>query len=222
MSVVHVLRDRRSRGADRRDAGIRRCRCGNLQYGCRLAPARHRDGEAARPEAPGRDPRRPVRPKRRPRCDRRGSRRPKGLFVLDDAAQGFGASCKGRRIGSLGLATATSFFPTKPLGCFGDGGAIFTDDDKLAETLRSIRVHGQGSDKYDNVRLGLTGRPRHPAGGGPDREAEDFRGRDRGPQPRGGALCARSRQSRDGAAAGRRLHLDLGAVHHPPAQGDRS
>ena len=81
-----------------------------------------------------------------------------GLFVLDDAAQGFGASYKGRRLGTLGLATATSFFPTKPLGCFGDGGAIFTDDDELAETLRSIRVHGQGSDKYDNVRLGLTGR----------------------------------------------------------------
>ena len=81
-----------------------------------------------------------------------------GLFVLGDAAQGFGARYKGRRIGSLGLATATSFFPTKPLGCFGDGGAIFTNDEKLAETLRSIRVHGQGSDKYDNVRLGLTGR----------------------------------------------------------------
>src|SRR6202008_2380211 len=62
------------------------------------------------------------------------------------------------RIGSLGLATATSFFPTKPLGCFGDGGAIFTNDDKLAETLRSIRAHGQGCDKKDNVRLGLTGR----------------------------------------------------------------
>ncbi|MGY3606175.1 MULTISPECIES: DegT/DnrJ/EryC1/StrS family aminotransferase [unclassified Bradyrhizobium] len=81
-----------------------------------------------------------------------------GLFVLDDAAQGFGATYKGRRIGTFGLATATSFFPAKPLGCFGDGGAIFTDDDELAETLRSIRVHGQGSDKYDNVRLGLTGR----------------------------------------------------------------
>ncbi len=81
-----------------------------------------------------------------------------GLFVLDDAAQGFGASYKGRRLGTLALATATSFFPAKPLGCFGDGGAIFTDDDELAETLRSIRVHGQGSDKYDNVRLGLTGR----------------------------------------------------------------
>jgi len=81
-----------------------------------------------------------------------------GLFVLDDAAQGFGASFKGRRLGTFGLATATSFFPAKPLGCFGDGGAIFTDDAGLAETLRSIRVHGQGSDKYDNVRLGLTAR----------------------------------------------------------------
>jgi dTDP-4-amino-4,6-dideoxygalactose transaminase len=81
-----------------------------------------------------------------------------GLFVLDDAAQGFGASYRGRRLGAFGLATATSFFPAKPLGCFGDGGAIFTDDAKLAETLRSVRVHGQGSDKYDNVRLGLTAR----------------------------------------------------------------
>jgi len=81
-----------------------------------------------------------------------------GLFVLDDAAQGFGASYKGRKLGTFGLATATSFFPAKPLGCYGDGGAIFTDDDELAEVLRSIRVHGQGSDKYDNVRLGLTGR----------------------------------------------------------------
>jgi dTDP-4-amino-4,6-dideoxygalactose transaminase len=81
-----------------------------------------------------------------------------GLFVLDDAAQGFGASYKGRRIGTFGLVTATSFFPAKPLGCFGDGGAIFTDDAELAATLRSVRVHGQGSDKYDNVRLGVTGR----------------------------------------------------------------
>jgi dTDP-4-amino-4,6-dideoxygalactose transaminase len=81
-----------------------------------------------------------------------------GLFVLDDAAQGFGAGYKGRRLGALGHATATSFFPAKPLGCFGDGGAIFTDDSGLAETLKSIRAHGQGADRYDNVRLGLTGR----------------------------------------------------------------
>jgi UDP-2-acetamido-2-deoxy-ribo-hexuluronate aminotransferase len=80
------------------------------------------------------------------------------MFVLDDAAQAFGASYKGRRLGTFGLVTATSFFPAKPLGCFGDGGAIFTDDAELAATLRSIRVHGQGSDKYDNVRLGLTAR----------------------------------------------------------------
>jgi dTDP-4-amino-4,6-dideoxygalactose transaminase len=81
-----------------------------------------------------------------------------GLFVLDDAAQGFGASYKGRRLGTFGLATATSFFPAKPLGCFGDGGAVFTDDAALADKLRSIRVHGHGSDKYDNIRLGLTAR----------------------------------------------------------------
>jgi dTDP-4-amino-4,6-dideoxygalactose transaminase len=81
-----------------------------------------------------------------------------GLFVLDDAAQGFGASYKGRRLGTFGLATATSFFPAKPLGCFGDGGAVLTDDSDLANRLRSVRVHGQGSDKYDNVRLGLTAR----------------------------------------------------------------
>src|ERR1700710_707588 len=81
-----------------------------------------------------------------------------GMFVLDDAAQGFGASYKGRKLGTFGLATTTSFFPAKPLGCYGDGGAVFTDDDALAATLRSIRVHGQGADKYDNVRLGLTAR----------------------------------------------------------------
>jgi len=84
--------------------------------------------------------------------------RAEGLFVLDDAAQSFGATYHGRKLGTLADATTTSFFPTKPLGCYGDGGAIFTDDDKLADTLRSIRVHGQGSDKYDNVRVGMTGR----------------------------------------------------------------
>ena len=81
-----------------------------------------------------------------------------GLFVLDDAAQSFGATYKGRRLGTFGLATATSFFPAKPLGCYGDGGAIFTDDADLADRLRSVRVHGQGTEKYDNVRLGLTAR----------------------------------------------------------------
>jgi dTDP-4-amino-4,6-dideoxygalactose transaminase len=81
-----------------------------------------------------------------------------GLFVLEDAAQSFGATYKGRRAGSLAVVAATSFFPAKPLGCYGDGGAIFTDDDQLAEMLRSIRIHGQGSHRYENVRLGLNGR----------------------------------------------------------------
>lgn len=81
-----------------------------------------------------------------------------GLWVLADAAQSFGGSYKNRKIGTFGFATSTSFFPAKPLGCYGDGGAIFTDDAELAETLRSVRVHGQGTDKYDNVRIGLNGR----------------------------------------------------------------
>jgi len=80
------------------------------------------------------------------------------LFVIEDAAQSFGATYKGRRAGSLADVAATSFFPAKPLGGYGDGGAIFTNDDELAAVLRSIRVHGQGSDKYDNIRIGLNGR----------------------------------------------------------------
>ncbi len=81
-----------------------------------------------------------------------------GLFILEDAAQGFGGEYHGRRAGSLGLVGATSFFPAKPLGCYGDGGAIFTDDDDLLEVLKSVRVHGQGGSKYDNIRLGINGR----------------------------------------------------------------
>lgn len=81
-----------------------------------------------------------------------------GLFVLEDAAQSLGGSYRGRKVGCLGNAAATSFFPAKPLGAYGDGGAIFTADDKLVEILASIRVHGKGSDKYDNVRIGMNGR----------------------------------------------------------------
>src|SRR5262249_31302346 len=80
------------------------------------------------------------------------------LFVLDDAAQAFGASYKNHPVGALAPATATSFFPAKPLGCYGDGGAVLTDDDELALTLRSLRVHGEGRDKYESVRIGLNGR----------------------------------------------------------------
>jgi dTDP-4-amino-4,6-dideoxygalactose transaminase len=87
------------------------------------------------------------------------------LFILDDAAQSFGASYKGRQLGAVlpgakpgTVAAATSFFPAKPLGCYGDGGAVFTDDDDLAARIRSIRVHGEGVDKYDAARIGLAAR----------------------------------------------------------------
>lgn len=81
-----------------------------------------------------------------------------GLWIIADSAQGYGALYKGRRTGSIGTIATTSFFPAKPLGCYGDGGAVFTDDDDLARLLDSLRVHGKGSDKYDNVRIGLNSR----------------------------------------------------------------
>jgi len=80
------------------------------------------------------------------------------LIIIEDAAQGFGGSIRKNNAGSLGNVSSTSFFPAKPLGCYGDGGAIFTNDKGLAEKMRSIRVHGSGEDKYENVRLGLNGR----------------------------------------------------------------
>lgn len=80
------------------------------------------------------------------------------LFLVCDAAQAFGASYRGRRVGTFGTVTTTSFFPAKPLGCYGDGGALFTDDPSLAEVLRSLRIHGQGKSKYDNQRIGLNSR----------------------------------------------------------------
>lgn len=80
------------------------------------------------------------------------------LLVLEDGAQGFGGNINGKRACSFGDAATTSFFPAKPLGCYGDGGAIFTNDDKLAELLKSLKVHGKGENKYDNVRIGVNSR----------------------------------------------------------------
>src|SRR5690606_12990526 len=80
------------------------------------------------------------------------------LWIMADGAQSFGASYKGRKVGSIGDIATTSFYPAKPLGCYGDGGGIFTNNDELAAVIRSLRVHGQGSDKYDNVRIGMNGR----------------------------------------------------------------
>jgi dTDP-4-amino-4,6-dideoxygalactose transaminase len=80
------------------------------------------------------------------------------LWVVCDAAQSFGATHNGRNVGTLGDITTTSFFPAKPLGCYGDGGAVFTEDEEAIATLKSLRVHGQGNDKYDNVRIGMNAR----------------------------------------------------------------
>jgi dTDP-4-amino-4,6-dideoxygalactose transaminase len=84
--------------------------------------------------------------------------RAQGLKLLADAAQSFGAMLNERHVGNMGDATAVSFFPAKPLGCYGDGGAVLTDDEDLAKVIESLRVHGKGSDKYDNVRIGINGR----------------------------------------------------------------
>lgn len=81
-----------------------------------------------------------------------------GLFVLEDAAQSLGGSYKGRKLGNVADIAATSFFPAKPLGAYGDGGAIFTSSEAMADRLRSLREHGKGSHKYDNVRIGINGR----------------------------------------------------------------
>ncbi|WP_375752247.1 DegT/DnrJ/EryC1/StrS family aminotransferase [Vibrio sp. HN007] len=80
------------------------------------------------------------------------------LKIIEDAAQGFGGAIKDKKAGSFGDIATTSFFPAKPLGCYGDGGAIFTNNDEYAELIRSYRVHGKGSNKYDNVRVGLNSR----------------------------------------------------------------
>ncbi|MFQ3292616.1 DegT/DnrJ/EryC1/StrS family aminotransferase [Reinekea sp.] len=80
------------------------------------------------------------------------------LKIIEDAAQGFGGEINGKRAGSFGDIATTSFFPAKPLGCYGDGGAIFTDNDEYAELIKSLRVHGKGTDKYDNVRIGMNSR----------------------------------------------------------------
>ena len=80
------------------------------------------------------------------------------LMVIEDAAQGFGGEIRLKKAGSFGHVASTSFFPAKPLGCYGDGGAIFTDDEELANKMKSIRIHGGGYDKYENIRLGINGR----------------------------------------------------------------
>ena len=136
--------------------------------------------------------------------------------MLDDAAQGFGATYKGRKLGIIAPATATSFFPAKPLGCYGDGGAVLTDDAGLVEVLKSLRVHGQGTDKYDNVRIGMTSRLDTMQAAVLIEKlkifADEIEARDRAARRYADGLkdvCIVP-----GGAGGH--DLGLGAVHHPP------
>ena len=138
-----------------------------------------------------------------------------GLSVLDDAAQAFGANYRGRKLGALATATATSFFPAKPLGCYGDGGAVFTDDDALAARIKSLRVHGEGVDKYDPVRIGINGRLDTIQAAVLIEKLkifpEEIVARDKIAARYSAALA----DSRDGAARWQRIDFGLGAIHHP-------
>jgi dTDP-4-amino-4,6-dideoxygalactose transaminase len=141
-----------------------------------------------------------------------------GMQVLDDAAQAFGASYKGRKLGSVCTTTATSFFPAKPLGCYGDGGAVLTDDDDLAACVKSLRVHGQGADKYDAERIGITGRLDTIQAAILLEKLKIF------PDEIAARNVIAKRYEggsplRDAAARRQRINLGLGAIYHPAAAG---
>ena len=137
------------------------------------------------------------------------------LKVIDDAAQSFGATYRNRKVGMLGDVTATSFFPAKPLGCYGDGGAVFTDDDDLAALILQPAQPRRGRGPLRQCAHRHERAARHDPGGGADREAEDLRRRDRDARPRGEALQRAARRHRDRAAGAVRLRLGVGAVHDP-------
>jgi dTDP-4-amino-4,6-dideoxygalactose transaminase len=147
--------------------------------------------------------------------------RREGLKMLCDTAQGFGGVMDGKRTGSIGDAAATSFFPAKPLGCYGDGGACFTNDDDLKDKLLSLRMHGQGSDRYEHVAIGLNSRLDTIQAAILIEKLKIFedeiekREPDRPPLFR--SLCRL--QPHQDAACDRRRRLDLGSVH--AASGDR-
>ena len=140
------------------------------------------------------------------------------LLVLDDAAQAFGATYRGRKLGTLATATATSFFPAKPLGCYGDGGAVFTDDDALAALVKSLRLHGEGVDRSEAARIGITGRLDTIQAAVLHREAENLPGRDRRAQSSGGALFGCACRPRDRAAASAIESTSVWAQYTHPAQ----
>jgi dTDP-4-amino-4,6-dideoxygalactose transaminase len=143
--------------------------------------------------------------------------RENGMKIVADSAQGFGSVYKGRKAGVLADLTTTSFFPAKPLGCYGDGGAVFTDDDELAALVESFRVHGKGKHKYYNDRIGANSRldtiqARDPAG----KTRRLFR-RDRSAPEGCGPLQCGARQPLRDASRARRAAKRLGPVHHQAA-----
>ena len=214
LSVVHVLRHRRGGGAGRRHAGV--CRRGreHLQSRCRKPQARDRDRRAPWAQAQGRHPGRSVRPARRSRRHRGGCQG-QGSVRARRRRAGVRRDLQGQGLGTLAPATATSFFPAKPLGCYGDGGAVLTDDPALVETLKSLRVHGQGTDKYDNVRIGMTSRLDTIQAAVLIEKLKIFRDEIAARDARRAPLRRRPRRRCDRAARSRRHDLGLGAIHHP-------
>ena len=175
-----------------------------------IATAKRARAQAARGH-PGRS----VRPAGRSRCHCRDRRRRTACSCStmrrSRSARPIAAASSARSA----TATATSFFPAKPLGCYGDGGAVFTDDDALAARVKSLRVHGESRRQIRCAAYRPHRPARHHPGGGADREAEDFPGRDRGAQRGRGALRRGPRRCRDHAARRQQIDLGLGAVHHP-------
>ena len=155
---LHLHRHRRGRGAGRGDAGLCRRRGGELQSRPRKSASAPVPRRASSGSPQSGDPGRPVRATRGLSIASRRSPRPRACSCSTMRPRPSGRPTTNRRVGALAPATATSFFPAKPLGCYGDGGAVLTDDDELAHVMRSLRVHGEGRDKYDCVRIGLNGR----------------------------------------------------------------
>ncbi len=144
-----------------------------------------------------------------------------GMLVLDDAAQAFGATYRGRKLGACATATATSFFPAKPLGCYGDGGAVFTDDDALAERVKSLRLHGEGVDRSEAVRIGITGRLDTIQAAVLIEKLKIFPDEIAARNRSGRALFRWLSDIVDRAAYRQRIDLGLGAIHHRVAPAAR-
>ena len=156
---LHLYRDRRGAAGAGRDAGVRRCRSAHLPDRSGASGAPRRRGAAGGQAAAARaDRRRSVRPAGRLAGAERHRRSARGCSRSTTCAQSFGCTLHGRPLGAAADATATSFFPSKPLGAYGDGGALLTESDERAALYRSLRTHGEGTTRYEVLRTGMNGR----------------------------------------------------------------